>query len=116
MCVIIFLKESDDILALRVKKKEMGRSFLRSTTKSGLLTLIFRAATLIMCTCTYAQVGGLTMGEDKEQITGEKRVSMNIALSPDDKKFLKVYAAVHDTTVSAVIADCVGKLRKEEYL
>lgn len=47
----------------------------------------------------------------KENIE-EKRVSMNIALSPDDKKFLKIYAAEHDTTVAAVIAEYVEKLRK----
>ena len=44
----------------------------------------------------------------------EERVPMNITLSPDNKKFLKVYAIEHDTTVSAVIAECVEKLRKEE--
>lgn len=53
------------------------------------------------------------MGKEKENMTEEKRVSMNIALSPEDKKFLKVYAAEHDTTVAAVIAECVDRLRKE---
>lgn len=52
------------------------------------------------------------MAKEKDNLK-EERVSMNIALSPDDKKFLKVYAAEHDTTVAAVIAECVGKLRKE---
>ncbi len=52
---------------------------------------------------------------DKEKTdVREERVSMNIALSPEDKRFLKVYAIEHDTTVSAVIAECVEKLRKEE--
>ena len=53
------------------------------------------------------------MDKEKLEMVEEKRVSMNIALSPADKKFLKVYAAEHDTTVSAVIADCVERLRKE---
>ena len=53
------------------------------------------------------------MAKEKE-VTREERVSMNIALSPEDKKFLKVYAVEHDTTVAAVIAECVERLRKEQ--
>lgn len=53
------------------------------------------------------------MDKEKQEAIEEKRVSMNIALSPADKKFLKVYAAEHDTTVAAVIARCVEQLRKE---
>ena len=52
------------------------------------------------------------MAKEKETAE-EKRVSMNIALNAEDKKFLKVYAAEHDTTVAAVIAECVARLRKE---
>lgn len=43
----------------------------------------------------------------------EQSVAMNIALSIDDKRFLKVYAAEHDTTVATVITDCIMKLREE---
>ena len=53
------------------------------------------------------------MAKDKIEAAEEKRVSMNIALSPEDKKFLKVYAAEHETTVAAVIAEMVDRLRKE---
>lgn len=53
------------------------------------------------------------MKEKKEENVREERVSMNIALSPEDRKFLKVYAAEHETTVAAVIAEYVAKLRKE---
>ena len=53
------------------------------------------------------------MADKKVEAGEEKRVSMNIALSADDKKYLKVYAAEHDTTVSAVIHECVERLRKE---
>ena len=53
------------------------------------------------------------MAKGKETAVREERVSMNIALSPEDKKFLKVYAAEHDTTVAAVIAECIKKLKKE---
>lgn len=53
------------------------------------------------------------MAKEKEKVVREERVSMNIALSPEDKKFLKVYAAEHDTTVAAVIAECVKKLKME---
>lgn len=53
------------------------------------------------------------MAKEKENAVREERVSMNIALSPEDKKFLKVYAVEHDTTVAAVIAECVERLKKE---
>lgn len=53
------------------------------------------------------------MDKEKLEMVEEKRVSMNIALSQADRKFLKVYAAEHDTTVAAVIAECVARLRKE---
>ena len=60
----------------------------------------------------YVQAGGLTMKKRKEDVVREERVSMNIALSPEDKKYLKVYAAEHDTTVASVIAELVDRLRK----
>ena len=53
------------------------------------------------------------MTKEKEAAVREERVSMNIALSPEDRKFLKVYAAEHETTVAALIADYVKQLRKE---
>ncbi len=52
------------------------------------------------------------MKKRKEDVVREERVSMNIALSPEDKKYLKVYAAEHDTTVASVIAELVDRLRK----
>lgn len=54
------------------------------------------------------------MRELHEQSNTEKRTSMNIALSPEDKKFLKVYAIEHDTTVAAVIHEFVEKLRGKD--
>lgn len=54
------------------------------------------------------------MNREKEIALEEKRTSMNIALSSEDKVFLKVYAAQHNTSVAAVIHDCIEKLRKEE--
>lgn len=53
------------------------------------------------------------MSRDKGITLEEKRTSMNIALSPEDKVFLKVYAAQHNTSVAAVIHGCIEKLRKE---
>ncbi len=44
----------------------------------------------------------------------EERVPMNVTLSPENKKFLKMYAVEHGTTVSQVITDYVDKLRKKE--
>ena len=52
------------------------------------------------------------LAKEKESAAREERVSMNIALSPEDRKFLKVYAAEHETTVAALIADYVKQLRK----
>ena len=57
---------------------------------------------------------GKTMNTDKAvAVVEEKRSPMHISLSAEDKRFLKVYAAEHDTTVAAVIAECVEKLKKE---
>jgi len=36
------------------------------------------------------------MEQKNEAVVREERVSMTIALSPEDKRFLKVYAAEHD--------------------
>ena len=44
----------------------------------------------------------------------EERVPMNVTLSPDNKKFLKMYAVEHGTTVSQVITDYVEKLKKDD--
>ncbi len=54
------------------------------------------------------------MNDSIQLPTDEKRTSMNIALSPEDKKYLKVYAIEHDTTVAALIHDYVESLRKED--
>ena len=54
------------------------------------------------------------MEQKNEAAVREERVSMTIALSPEDKRFLKVYAAEHDTTVGAVIAEGVKYLREKE--
>lgn len=43
----------------------------------------------------------------------EQRTSMNIALTTEDKLFLKMYALRNSTTVSAVIASYVAELRNE---
>ena len=53
------------------------------------------------------------MDKEKTPAVREERVSMNIALSPEDRKFLKVYAAEHETSVAALIADYVRELRKK---
>lgn len=44
----------------------------------------------------------------------EKKTSMNIALTTEDKQFLKIYAAKHDTNVAAMIAKYVETLRISE--
>ena len=51
-----------------------------------------------------------------EKIIGmeDKRTTMNVSLTVNDKKFLKVYAAEHDTSVAALIHDAVERLRLKE--
>ena len=53
------------------------------------------------------------INEKKEKVS-ENRVPMNITITPEDKKFLKMYALEHDTTISAMMAKYVEKLRKED--
>ena len=43
----------------------------------------------------------------------KKTTQMNIALSPKDKKFLKVYAAERDISVADVIHEWINNARKE---
>ena len=54
------------------------------------------------------------MTKEKDELIKENRVPMNVTLTPEDKRFLKVYAAEHDTTVSAIISDYVEQIRSEE--
>ena len=44
----------------------------------------------------------------------KKTTQMNIALSPEDKVFLKTYAAQQDTTVAAVIHEWIDRIREEQ--
>ena len=44
----------------------------------------------------------------------KKTTQMNIALSPEDKVFLKTYAAQQDTTVAAVIHEWIDRVREEQ--
>ena len=43
----------------------------------------------------------------------ERKTTLNVSISAEDKKFLKMYALEHDTTVAALIEVFVEKLRKE---
>ena len=43
----------------------------------------------------------------------EQKTTLNISIAPEDKKFLKMYALEHDTTVAALIEAYVKKLRQE---
>lgn len=42
------------------------------------------------------------------------KVTMNISLHPDDKKFIKLYALEHDTTVSELFTLMIHDLRDEQ--
>lgn len=51
--------------------------------------------------------------KDETNINNEKKTSkLNIVLSEQDKKFLKIYAVERNTSVSAVIHEYVEQLRK----
>ena len=53
------------------------------------------------------------MKENETNVVSDKKTSkLNIVLSDEDKKFLKIYAVERDTSVSAVIHEYVEQLRK----
>ena len=52
------------------------------------------------------------MTNDSNSATGKKTSKLNIVLSDEDKKFLKIYAVERDTSVSAVIHEYVEQLKK----
>ena len=44
----------------------------------------------------------------------DKKTTLNLSMSPDDKKYLKTYAIEHNTTVTQLIAEYVRQLRDNE--
>ena len=42
------------------------------------------------------------------------RTTLNLCLSKEDKRFLKMYALEHDTTAAALIHDYIDELRLTE--
>lgn len=42
------------------------------------------------------------------------RVRINLTLSPEDKRWVKIYAAEHDMTVSDVLRQYIHDLQKKE--
>ncbi|MBQ2683235.1 MAG: hypothetical protein IJG25_02400 [Thermoguttaceae bacterium] len=46
--------------------------------------------------------------------TEERKTTLNVSISAEDKKFLKMFALEHDTTVAALIEAYVKKLRGEK--
>lgn len=42
------------------------------------------------------------------------RIPINLTLSPEDKRWIKVYAAEHDMTVSDVLQQHIRVLQEEE--
>jgi hypothetical protein len=47
-----------------------------------------------------------------ETETGEKRTTLSLSLSVEDKKALKKYAVDHETTVASVVHDWIQKYCK----
>ena len=54
------------------------------------------------------------MAKTNEASSEKKTTQMNVALSPDDKVFLKTYAAQQDTTVAAVIHEWIAEAREKQ--
>ena len=54
------------------------------------------------------------MVKTSETSSEKKTTQMNVALSPDDKVFLKTYAAQQDTTVAAVIHEWIAEAREKQ--
>ncbi len=71
---------------------------------------------ILMYNCTNVQLINTEeiMQVVHKQNQEEKKTTINISLSVDDKIFLKLYAIEHETTVAAVIHQCVNKLREEK--
>lgn len=44
----------------------------------------------------------------------DKKTTLNLSMSPDDKKYLKTYAIEHNTTVTQLIAEYVRQLRDSD--
>ena len=44
----------------------------------------------------------------------DKKATINISISQDDKKYIKTYAIEHNTTVTQLIAEYVRQLRDNE--
>ena len=49
-----------------------------------------------------------------EKTTTSKTSKMNIALAPEDKLFLKVYAAQRDISVADVLHEWIEQARKQQ--
>lgn len=54
------------------------------------------------------------MTKNSTLLPEKKSTQMNIALSPEDKVFLKTYAAQQDTTVAAVIHEWIEQVREKQ--
>lgn len=50
----------------------------------------------------------------KEELNAEDKVPLNLSVTVADKQFLKIYAAKHNTNMSAMIHEYVERLRQEE--
>lgn len=56
----------------------------------------------------YVQIGGIRMSAEKTKTT------LNVSITAEDKKFLKLYALKHDVSVAALIEAWIRELRKKE--
>lgn len=54
------------------------------------------------------------MTNDKAISNGAEKTTLNISLTAEDKKFLKVYAAQNGTTISSMIQGFIETLKSEQ--
>lgn len=52
------------------------------------------------------------MTDNKTTVVEAEKTTLNISLTVEEKKFLKVYAAQNGLTVSGIIQDYIEELRK----
>ena len=54
------------------------------------------------------------MTNDKAISNGAEKTTLNISLTTEDKKFLKVYAAQNGTTISSMIQGFIETLKSDQ--
>jgi hypothetical protein len=54
------------------------------------------------------------MMRKKTEENGSEKTTLNLSVTVEDKKFLKVYAAQNETTISSMLQDYIETLKKSQ--